>query len=73
MQAGVRLLENGYHFIKAVNVPGIQNGEWLELQQQEELRLLLEPQAEGVETSAGQNRQIVQGRTSILRHSIRRS
>lgn len=26
MQAGARLLENGYHFIKVVNVPRIQNG-----------------------------------------------
>lgn len=45
---------------------------WLELQQQGELGLPLGPQVEGVETgsSAGQNRQIARGRTSILRHSI---
>lgn len=68
MQAGVRLLENGYHFIKAVNVPRIQNGGWLELQQQGELGLPLVHQAEGVEMSAGQNCQIAQGgRISILR------
>lgn len=71
MQAGVRLLEDGHHFIKPVNVPRIQNGGWLELQQQGELSCLWDIRLRELRLS-WQNCRTALGRISVLRQQHHR-